>query len=200
MTIVVDESGKKKKKLKPSALQHVAAPDSLHIKSPDDHPELDASPDVMIVIDESGNKKKKLKSSALQLVTAPVIDSSSLNMGISPVNHVDRPENAKEDTANEANVGADQMVMSDHNPEPQVPSTANPPGAIPALVRRIRSARTSLQMYSGIKGIRYDEIFYGKTKRGQEVQIDDQYEELEHKDGKEIGSSWVVAANNIGNG
>ena len=179
-----------------------------------------------IFVDESGKKKKKLNSSALQLVTVPVVNSSSLNTENPPANQIDRPENAKGDRANDIHagadrmvmpdqspknangdrgndvqLGADQMVMADHSPESQVPVTTVSPNTTMTLVRRIRSARTSLQMYAGIKGCRYDEIFYGKTRRGEEVQIDVQYEDLGRENDVESGDSWVVAGNtSIGNG
>ena len=179
-------------------------PSSLHIKSPDDHPELDRSPDVTIVVDESGKKKKKLKSSALQLITVTVNKSSSLNICIPPVDQTDRPEDADGDKADDANAGADgadQLVAPHHNPEPQDHNTAKAPNATPVIVGRIRSTRTSSQMYLGIKGCRYDEIFYAKTKRGQEVQIEVQYEAMEREKDGEPGTSWVVVGDNsIGNG
>ena len=156
-----------------------------------------ASPDVTMLVDESGKKKKRLNPSALQLVPVSAANSSSPNMGIPPVNQIDRPENVNGDTADDTNINADQMAMPNHTPEPQVPNTAKSPNAITTVVRRVKPTRTSNQMYSGIRGIRYDKIFYGKTKRGEETQIDAQYEESEVEKDQKPGSSWEVAGYRI---
>ena len=83
--------------------------------------------------------------------------------------------NSSDTSSNNAMPGVDRSQIDSPAPGPE-PHDVSAVGmkAVSTVVktRRIRAARTTQEMYSGLLSCHFDKVFYGETKKDQEVQYD----------------------------
>lgn len=137
-----------------------------------------------LVVDKAGRKRRRLVLDPPQPLQTATLEPMCLDTSSDTAMPGTEPDKDVAAATAELSLGpssdidmpdADCSLMVPTEPSLE-PYDVSDPGvrthSTVAKTRRIRAARTTQEMYSGLLGCHFDKIFYGETKKDQQMQYD----------------------------